>query len=160
MVKKVQQDHPTCQHPDSSRAYLVLGHDGWATRTGAKENNRGCPGAAPHSALVWDQHHQHWPPCIMWTYSLGSANSLCVKFINTFSYYVEQIVNRMSGLAGRVLFKANSQDGTINPHYVRDAKSRNITPVWWKLGRQEWNKTPGKRLNLPPFTKCIDALIK
>ena len=33
------------------------------------------------------------------------------------------------GLAGRVLFKANCQEGPINPHRVRDAKSMNITPV-------------------------------
>ena len=30
---------------------------------------------------------------------------------------------------------------------------------WLKLGRQEWNKTLGKRPSLPPFTKYIDALI-
>ena len=29
-----------------------------------------------------------------------------------------------------------------------------------KLGRQEWNKTPGIRPSLPPFTKYIGALIK
>ena len=28
----------------------------------------------------------------------------------------------MLGLAGRVLFKVNYQEGTINPHRVRDAK--------------------------------------
>ena len=28
-----------------------------------------------------------------------------------------------------------------------------------KLRRQEWNKTPGKRPSLPPFTKYVDALI-
>src|SRR6266536_4581705 len=27
MVKQVQQDLPACRHPDSSRAYLVSGHD-------------------------------------------------------------------------------------------------------------------------------------
>ena len=70
------------------------------------------------------------------------------------------MVKPMLGLAGRVLFKANCQEGPINPHRVRDAKSRNITPVSWKLGRQEWNKTLGKRPSLPPFTKHIDALIK
>ena len=47
-----------------------------------------------------------------------------------------------------------------SPNRVRDANSRNIIPVRQKLGRQEWNKTPGIRLSLPPFTKYIDALIK
>ena len=47
-----------------------------------------------------------------------------------------------------------------SPNRVRNAKSRNITPVRRKLGRQEWNKTPGIRPSLPPFTKYIDALIK
>ena len=46
-----------------------------------------------------------------------------------------------------------------SPDRVRNAKSGNITPVWRKLGRQEWNKTPGIRPSLPPFTKYIDALI-
>ena len=63
------------------------------------------------------------------------------------------------GLAGGVLFKANCQEEPINPHRVRDAKSRNITLACRKLGWQEWNKTPGKRPSLPPFTKYIDALI-
>ena len=48
--------------------------------------------------------------------------------------------------------------GTHTPGRVRNAKSRNITPVLRKPGWQEWNKTPGKRLSLPPFTKYIDAL--
>ena len=62
------------------------------------------------------------------------------------------------GIAGVVLFKANCQGVPITPNRVRNAKSRNITPVWRKLGRQEWNKTPGIRPSLPPFTKYIDAL--
>ena len=41
-----------------------------------------------------------------------------------------------------------------SPNRIRNTKSRNITP-----GRQEWNKTPGIRPSLPPFTKYIDALI-
>ena len=47
-----------------------------------------------------------------------------------------------------------------SPDRVRNANSRNIIPVYQKLGRQEWNKTPGIRPSLPPFTKYIDALIK
>ena len=42
---------------------------------------------------------------------------------------IRQMVKPMLGLARRVLFKANYQEGPINPHRVRDAKSRNITPV-------------------------------
>ena len=45
-----------------------------------------------------------------------------------------------------------------SPDRVRNAKSGNITPVLRKLGQQEWNKSPGKRPSLPPFTKYIDAL--
>ena len=48
--------------------------------------------------------------------------------------------------------------GSHNPNRVRNAKSRNITLVSRKLGRQQWNKTPGIRPSLPPFTKYIDAL--
>ena len=61
------------------------------------------------------------------------------------------MVKPMLGLAGGVLFKANCQGVPITPNRVRDAKSA--------LGRQEWNKTPGIRPSLPPFTKYIDALI-
>src|SRR3954467_14253325 len=46
-----------------------------------------------------------------------------------------------------------------SPNRVRNAKSGNITPASRKLGWQEWNKTPGIRPSLPPFTKYIDALI-
>jgi hypothetical protein len=44
--------------------------------------------------------------------------------------------------------------------YSKERKWRNITPVLQKLGRHEWNKTPGKRPSLPHTTKYIDALIK
>ena len=70
------------------------------------------------------------------------------------------MVKQRLGLARGVLFKANCQEGPINPHHVRDTTSRNITPVLWKLVRQEWKKTPGIRPSLPSFTKYIDALIK
>ena len=42
---------------------------------------------------------------------------------------IRQMVKPMLGLAGRFLFKANCEEGPINPQHVRDAKSRNITPV-------------------------------
>ena len=69
-----------------------------------------------------------------------------------------QMVKPRLGLAGGVLFKENCQGVPITPNRVRNAKSRNITPVWQKLGRKEWNKTPGIRPSLPPFTKYIGAL--
>ena len=48
---------------------------------------------------------------------------------------IRQMVKPMLGLAGRVLFKANFQEGPINRHRVKDPKSRNITLVCWKLAR-------------------------
>ena len=40
-----------------------------------------------------------------------------------------QMVKPRLGLAGGVLFKANFQGVPITPYRVRNAKSRNITPV-------------------------------
>ena len=40
-----------------------------------------------------------------------------------------EIVKPRLGLAGGVLFKANCQGVPITPNHVRNAKSRNITPV-------------------------------
>ena len=40
-----------------------------------------------------------------------------------------QMVKPRSGLAGGVLFKANCQGVPITPNHVRNAKSRNITPI-------------------------------
>ena len=40
-----------------------------------------------------------------------------------------QMVKPRLGLAGGVLFKANCQGVPITPNRVRNAKSRNITPV-------------------------------
>ena len=58
----------------------------------------------------------------------------------------------MLGLAGKALALSGLSRGAINPNRVRDAKSRNITPVYRFLGWHEWNKTPSKRLSLPPIT--------
>src|SRR5215216_5355076 len=60
MVKQVQEDLPACRHPDSSRAYLVLGHD----RMNTTYNNKipRVNGAAPQVALFWtNTHEEHWP---------------------------------------------------------------------------------------------------
>ena len=56
--------------------------------------------------------------------SMGSGKSLC-KFL----VVIRKKVKPRLGLAGEVLFKANYQEGPINPHGVRDAKSRNKTPI-------------------------------
>ena len=62
MVKQVQQDLPVCRHPDSSRAYLVSGHDRMGDAT-SKTNPRVSPWW-PCRLPVWDQHHQHSPPLL------------------------------------------------------------------------------------------------
>ena len=65
----------------------------------------------------------------------------------------------MLGLAGGVLFKDELSRGPHIPNRVRNAKSRNITPVYRFLRRHEWNKTLGKRPSLPPIAKYIVVLI-
>ena len=64
------------------------------------------------------------------------------------------------GNAGRVLFKENYQGVPIIAQPREERKIREHNTDMRKLGRQEWNKTPGIRPSLPPFTKYIDALIK
>src|SRR4051812_21758431 len=71
-----------------------------------------------------------------------------------------QMVKGNVGPCWRSLIQSELSRGSHkSPNRVRNAKSGNITPVSRKLGRQEWNKTPGIRPSLPPFTKYIDALI-
>ena len=74
MVKQVQQDLPACRHPDSSRAYLVSGHVRMGDATG-KTKPRVSPWW-PRRTPVWDQHHQHWPPCYV-EKNLQGASPLC-----------------------------------------------------------------------------------
>ena len=62
MVKQVQQDLPVCRHPDSSRAYLVSGHDRMSTAYSNQTPSFQGGGGAHYS--IWDQHHQHWPPLL------------------------------------------------------------------------------------------------
>ena len=62
MVKQVQQDLPVCRHPDSSRAYLVSGHDRMGDYM-SKTKPRVSPWW-PRILPVWDQHHQHCPPAM------------------------------------------------------------------------------------------------
>ena len=55
MVKQVQQDLPACRHPDSSRAYLVSGHDRMGDSTGGYQIPRVAP-RRPRRTPVSDQH--------------------------------------------------------------------------------------------------------
>ena len=52
MVKQVQQDLPVCRHPDSSRAYLVSGHDRMSYGYNI-QNTPSCQGVVPQAALGW-----------------------------------------------------------------------------------------------------------
>ena len=68
----------------------------------------------------------------------------------------------MLGLAGGVLFKDELSRGPHIPNRVRNAKSRNIMPVYRRLRWHEWNKTPSKRPSLIPIAKyirCINVII-
>src|SRR6266536_5782579 len=51
MVKQVQQDLPACRHPDSSRAYLVSGHDRMGQAT-SKTRSSGFTVVAPQVARL------------------------------------------------------------------------------------------------------------
>ena len=70
------------------------------------------------------------------------------------------MVKPMLGLAGRVLFKENYQEGPINLHRVRDAKFKEHNTGLTKTKAARVVKSPSNRPSLPPFSKYIDALIK
>ena len=74
-------------------------------------------------ALVWTNTPRSTGPGGKIKMSLGMRDSQGKKRLGGAN------VKPRPGLAGRVLFKAKCQEGPINPHRVRDAKSRNITPV-------------------------------
>ena len=69
-----------------------------------------------------------------------------------------QMVKPRLGIAEELYLRQTIKGFPLLPNRVRNAKSGNITPIWRKLGRQEWHKTLGKRPSLPPFTKYRDAL--
>ena len=70
-----------------------------------------------------DQHsEEHWPGGVKIKMTLESAEPKGKRLR-------WQMLKPRLGLAGGVLFKANCQEGPINPHRVRDAKSRNIALV-------------------------------
>src|SRR5215216_2541805 len=74
MVKQVQQDLPACRHPDSSRTYLVSGHDRMNTTYG----NRSPQVKGWHCkwlCFLTSTHEEHWPGLLI--KSTGSGKSLC-----------------------------------------------------------------------------------
>ena len=71
-----------------------------------------------------DQHlEKHWPGGVKIKMTLGSATPKGKEVGD------RQMVKPRLGLAGGVLFKANCQGVPITPTLIRNAKSRNITPV-------------------------------
>ena len=71
-----------------------------------------------------DQHlDKHWPG--------GAKIKMTLGLITPKGKVIggRQMVKPMLGLAGGVLFKANCQGLPITHNHVRNAKSRNITPV-------------------------------
>ena len=77
----------------------------------------------PRSLLGSDQHlEKHWPGGVKIKMTLGLADP-------RERYKLMVNVKPRLGLAGGVLFKANCQGVPITPNRVRNAKSRNITPV-------------------------------
>ena len=72
-----------------------------------------------------DQHlEKHWPGGVKIKMTLGLADPR-----ERYMVVGRQMVKPRLGLAGGVLFKANCQGVPITPNRVRNAKSRNITPV-------------------------------
>src|SRR5215216_3871038 len=72
---------------------------------------------------------------------------------------IRQMVKPMLGLAGRVLFKANCQEGPINPHRVKDAKIKehNTGMTETKAARVEQNtKQKAKPSTLYQVYRCIN----
>ena len=60
LVKQNQQDLPTCRHPDSSRVYLISGHDQIVQTSGRP--NPELPLAVTGGCQVWtNTHEEHWP---------------------------------------------------------------------------------------------------
>ena len=71
-----------------------------------------------------DQHsEEHWPGGLKLKMTFESAEPKGKKKARW------RMVKPMLGIAGGVLFKANCQGVPITPNHVRNAKSRNITPV-------------------------------
>ena len=75
------------------------------------------------TSLGLDQHlEKHWPGGVKIKMTLGLAKTRGKRLR-------WQMVKPRLGLAGGVLFKANCQGVPITPNHVRNAKSRNITPI-------------------------------
>ena len=71
-----------------------------------------------------------------------------------------QIIKPRLGLAGGVLFKANSQGDPIITQPCKEHKIKEHNTGMTETRAARLEKTPGKRPSLPPFTKYICALIK
>ena len=72
---------------------------------------------------------------------------------------IRQMIKPMFGLAGRVLFKANYQEGPINPLRVRDAKFKehNTGMTETRAARVEQNtKQKAKPSTLYQVYRCIN----
>ena len=70
-----------------------------------------------------DQHsEEHWPEGVKIKMTLGLRKPKGKRL-------GEANVKPRLGLAGGVLYKANFQGVPITPNRIRNAKSRNITPV-------------------------------
>ena len=107
----------------------------------------------PRRLLSSDQHSkEHWPGGVKIKMTLGIAKTQGKR---------AQVANGKTkvGPCWRSFIQSELLRGSHkSPNRVRNAKSRNITPVSRKLGRQEWNKSPGIRPSLPPFTKYIRCI--
>ena len=123
MVKQDQQDRPTVPtNPNRSYTYLVLRANRMRQAT-SKTRLRVSP-RWPRRRLSSDQHlDKHWPG--------GAKIKITLGLITPKGKVGGGEANGKTkfGLAGGVLFKANCQGVPITPNRVRDAKSRNITPV-------------------------------
>src|SRR3954470_158020 len=75
VIKQVQQDLPACRHPDSSRAYLVSGHDRMNTTYGNRRYPK-LPRGGTASGSGLDQHlDKHWPGGAKIKMTLGMRDS-------------------------------------------------------------------------------------
>ena len=122
MVKQDQQSLPACQHPDSSRAYLVSGHNRMRhpmSKTKPRVSPRG-----PRRQLSSDQHlDKHWPGGAKIKMTLGLADP-------REKGQGEANGKTKVGPCWRSFIQSELSRGSHkSPNRVRNAKSGNITPV-------------------------------
>src|SRR3954470_12060993 len=121
VIKQVQQNLPACRHPDSSRAYLVSGHDRIVQTSGRRTQS--CPWWPP-AADGLDQHlDKHWP---------GGLNKDDPRTDQAQGKRVGGEANGKGnvGPCWKSLIQSELSRGSHkSPDRVRDAKSGNITPI-------------------------------